>query len=310
MKLLTSVLGLALVLSLAPLAHAQEWKGLGRVGGKVIDESGKPLEGVVVKAMMPSSQNRGPADSRTNSKGDWAVGGISRGQWAIDFVKEGYKTSSISVVVQESVRILPMEIVLKKAAPVAVDRNVAIKAKLVEAADLMNTKQYAAARAIYEGLAAAHPDVTQFKPLIARAYYGEGNKEQALALLREASAAEPANVEVKMLLGNLLLEAGKADEAKAVLASVDDSKVTDPIIYLNIGIGMLNEGKHAEALSWFEKAIARFPDQADAYYYRGISFLSAGKQAEAKADLLKFVAMAKPDAPELPLAKKILETIK
>ena len=47
---------------------------------------------------------------------------------------------------------------------------------------------------------------------------------------------------------------------------------------------------------WFEKAIARFPAHADAYYYRGISFLATGKQAEAKADLLKFVGMAKPDA--------------
>lgn len=299
-----------LAINLIAAGSPQEWKGLGRVAGKVIDEAGKPVEGVVVKAMLPSSQNRGPADIKTNSKGDWAVGGIARGNWAVDFMKDGYKTSSISVVVQEGVRILPMEIVLKKADPVVEDPNVALRAKMQEAADLMNAKQYAAARAIYESLAAAHPEVKLFKPLIARAHYGEGNKEKALELLREASAAEPENVEVKMLLGNLLMEAGKVDEAKGLLASVDDSKVTDPLIYVNIGIGLINESRHPDALPWFEKAIARFLAHADAYYYRGISHLAMGKTAEAKADLVKFVGMAKPDSPELPIARKILETIK
>ena len=305
----TSLLFLAVV-SMASAASAQEWKGLGRVAGKVVDESGKPVEGVVVKAMMPSSANRGPEDSKTNSKGDWAVGGIAAGSWNLDFVKDGYKTSNISVVVRETVRILPMEIVLKKAEPEAVDPNVEIQAKLREAADLMNSKQFAAARAIYEGLQAAHPTVKQFKPLTARAYYGEGNKEKALALLREAAAEDPDNVEVKTLLGNLLIEAGKSDEAKALLATVDDAKVTDPLVYVNIAIAAINEGKHADALPVLEKAIARFPDHADAYYYRGISYLATGKTAEAKTDLTKFIAIAKPDAPELPLAKQILDSIK
>jgi len=304
-----AVLGV-FVLGLAAPAVAQEWKGLGRVGGKVVDEAKKPIEGVTVKAMMPASNNRGPADNKSNSKGDWAVGGIARGQWALDFVKEGYETVSISVMVQEAARIPPMEIVMKKAAPPPVDPNVEIQARLREAADLMNAKKYAEARAIYEGLQAKYPEVKQFRPLIARAYYGEGNKERALEILREASAADPDNAEVKMLLGNLLVEAGKGDEAKAVMSSVDDAKITDPLVYINIAIASINDNKHAEALPVLEKAITRFPDHPDAYYYRGISFLATGKVPEAKADLEKFIKIAKPDAPELPLAKQILDSIK
>ena len=306
MKIFKAAVLFALVLSLASAASAQEWKGLGRIAGKVVDESKKPIDGVVVKAVMPASNNRGPEDSSTNNKGDWAVGGISRGQWALDFVKDGYETVSISVMVQEGVRIPPMEIVMKKAKPAPADPNIELQAKLREAAALMNAQQFAAARAIYEGLQARHPEVKQFKPLIARAYYGEGNKDKALEMLREASAADPENIEVKMLLGNLLMESGKADEAKTLLATVDEAKITDPIIYVNIAIGMINEGKHAEALPWLDKAVARFPEQADAYYYRGISYLAAGKTAEAKTDLQKFIAIAKPDSAELPLAKKIL----
>ena len=297
------------VLGLASPADAQEWRGLGRVGGKVVDESGKPLDGVTVKAVLPSSQNRGPSDTKTKSNGEWAVGGIASGQWALDFVKDGYETKSISVSVTQGARIPPMEIVLKKAV-VAADPNVALQAKLREAADRMNAKQFAAARAIYEGLQTEHPQIKQFKPLIARAYYGEGNKEKALEILRQASADDPDNVDVKLLLGNLLMEAGKVDEAKTVLAAVDETKMTDPVVYINIAIAAINDGKHADALPWLDKAIARFPDQADPYYYRGLAYLGTGKNAEAKADLTKFVAMAKPDAPELATAKKILETLK
>ena len=105
-------------------------------------------------------------------------------------------------------------------------------------------------------------------------------------------------------------EEGQQDEARKILATVDETKIADPAIFLNAGIALVNERKHAEAIVWFDKAIARFPQHADGYYYRGISYLATGKQPEAKADLEQFVAMAKPDAPELPIAKKILESMK
>jgi len=308
-KLSILIAACALVLALAGAAAAQEWRGMGRVGGKVLDESGKPIEGVAVKAVLPGSGNRGPDATRSNPKGEWAIGGIARGSWALDFVKDGYETRSITVSISEVSRIPPMEIVLKKAAPI-VDPNVEIKAHLTHAADLMNAKKFAEARAIYEELSTKYPEVKQFRPLIARAYYGEGNKEKALEELRAANAADPENVEVKLLLGNVLMETGKAEEGRKVLESVDESKVTDPVVYINVGIGMINENKQADAIGWFDKAIARFPNQPDAYYYRGISNVALGKNAEAKADLQKFISLAPPDAPELATARKILETLK
>ena len=284
---------------------------MGRVGGKVVDEeTGKPIPGVTVKATMPRSQNRGPNESKSNDKGDWAVGGLATGEWALDFVKEGYETRSISLPVSEGGDRRPMEVKLKKKAASLPDPNVEIKAKLTEAAAKMNAKQYAEARAIYEELAAKHPQVKQFRPLIARTHYAEGNKEIAVEQLRKAAADDPENIEVRLLLGTTLMETGKGDEARQILSSVDESKITDPTVFLNIGIGLINDKKHAEAVTWFDKAIARFPQHADGYYYRGISNISLGKTTEAKADLEKYVSMAPPDAPELATAKQILASIK
>lgn len=300
---------LALIIALAPDLSAQSWRGMGRVGGKVVDEAGQPIEGVVVKATLPAAGNAGPNPSKTNRKGEWAVGGIMRGEWALDFSKDGYETKSISVSVSEVSRIPPMEIALKKAAPV-VDPNAEIKEQLTKAAGLLNAKQYAEARAIYEELSNKYPEVKQFRPLIARTYYGEGNKEKAIEYLRAASQADPENIEVKLLLGNILMESGQTDEGRKLIESIDDSKVTDPTFYVNVGIELINDGRHADAVTWFDKAIARFPNDPDAYYYRGISKVSLGKAQDARADLEKYVSIAPPDAPEVATAKKLLESIK
>lgn len=289
-------------------AAAQEWRGTGRIGGKVLDDTGKPVAGVTIKATLPRAGNRGP-ESKSNAKGDWAVGGIAGGEWALDFIKDGFETRSITVSVMESSRLPPMAIRLTKAAPAA-DPNVEIREKLTEAAGLMNAKQFAQARVIYQDLSAKYPDVKQFRPLIARSYYGEGNKKAAIEYLQLALAQDPGNVEVTLLLGNTLMEEGRADEGRKMLALIDESKITDPTVLLNAGIALLNDKKTEDAAQWFDKAVARFPAHPDGYYYRGISYLSLGKTAEAKTDLEKYVSIAPADAPELATAKKILETMK
>ena len=305
----TSWIVVALLL-VTSTAAAQDWRGMGRVGGKVIDEeTGKPIDGVKVKAMLPRAGNRGP-ESTSNNKGDWAIGGVANGEWALDFVKDGYETKSISIGITEGGRIPPMEIKLRKKAAPKPDANEELKGKLTDAAAKMSAKQYAEARAIYEALAAQYPDVKQFRPLIARTYYAEGKKDQAVEHLRKALEQDPANIEVKMLLGNTLMEIGKEEEGRQLMATIDESKIVDPAMLLNPGIELLNDKKHEEAIPWFTKAITRFPQHPDGYYYRGISFITLGKTAEAKADLEKYVSMAPPNAPELATAKQILATIK
>lgn len=290
----------------AVAAAGQEWRGMGRISGKVTDEAGQPLEGVVVKVVLSASG--GGTEAKTSRKGEWAIGGIARGEWAVDFIKEGYETRSITVPVSETSRIPPIEIALVKKV-VAVDPNEELKKELITAAGLMTGKKYAEARAIYEKLLARHPEAHQLHPLIARTYYAEEQYAKSIEHLRLALEKDADNVEVKLLLGNILVEQGKAEEGRQLLASVGDAQVKDPTTFLNVGIAMLNDKKPAEALLYFDKTIAQFPDRADAYYYRGITNLQTGKTDAARADLTKFVAMA-PDAPEADTAKKILAQLK
>jgi tetratricopeptide (TPR) repeat protein len=303
-KTLCLCVSVAVFGALVTLSAAQ-FRGLGRINGKVTDESGAPLPGVAVVARLTRG---GEMKAKTNKNGEWVIGGIASGEWHLDFTREGYETRQISVGVSEHERLPPIEIVLKKAAAV-VDPNVEIREALTAASKLLDEKKFAAARASYEALLAKYPEVHQLYPLIARTYYGEKQYEKSIEQLRLALQKEPANVEVQLLLGNILVEAGKTEEGKKVLESIDETKVKDPTTFLNVGIALFNQNKPAEAVTYFDRTVTRFPDYPDGYYYRGITRLQMGDQAAAKADLTKFVAMA-PSAPDAATAKKILEQLK
>jgi tetratricopeptide (TPR) repeat protein len=303
-----------ILLLVAVTASAQAWRGQGRLAGKVTGEDKKPIEGVVVKLAMPAE--KGAVETKTNAKGEWAVGGLGRGEWQVDFIKPGYETRNISASVAEMTRMPTIEIVLKKAE----DPNEIIASEIKRAGDLITQKQYADARLIYEALLVKYPTAYRLEQLIARTYYLEGQPDKAIERLKTVVARDPDAQEVRLLLGSLLLEQGKADEGRQVLNAVDDAKITEPAIYVNFGIAMLNKNQAAEAITYFEKAIAKFPAAPDAYYYRGITTLqlasAPGEEAQkadrllrVKADLNKFLQLA-PAAPEAETAKKILEQLK
>jgi tetratricopeptide (TPR) repeat protein len=315
-RILRTVLVSFALLALAAGASAQGWRGQGHVNGKVTDESGKPLDGVQVKVFLP--EQNGGTDTKTNGKGEWAVGGISRGGWQIDFLKPGYEPRRISAQVDELARMPPIEIVMKK----AVDPNEVIAADLKKASALVADKKFAEAQAVYADLLAKYPQATQLEIQIARAYDAEGAYDKEIEHLKKYIEKDPSNVGMKLLTGGIMLSKGNPEEGKQLLASIDDSKVTEPAAFLNAGITLLNQNKPKDAAIFFDKTVNRFPQYPDGYYYRGITSLQIGTALRpddqaggdkilqaAKADLTKFLELA-PTAPEAAAAKKILEQLK
>jgi tetratricopeptide (TPR) repeat protein len=301
MKTITRVFLVSLIVTMtASVAMAQSWRGMGRVAGKVTDESGKPIEGVTVKLTLPGS---GGTEVKSNKKGEWQVGGIARGEWQVDFDCPPYEPRRISVSVAELSRIPPVEISLK------LDVNEVVRVEVVKASELMAKQDYAGARAVYEGVLAKYPTAYRLEPYIARTYYAEKNYDEAIKHLKIAIEKDPSDIENKLRLGNILMDTGRMEEGRQLLATVDDSAVKDPAIFVNIGISLMNQNKGDEALPYFEKAVKNFPDKGDGYYYRALVRLQKGDTEGTKADLRKFLELSS-DAPEAAAAKKALEQIK
>src|ERR1044071_8145283 len=96
MKINRFLLFLFLLCLFANFAYSQSGpaKGRGRVRGTVKDQSGQPIEGVIVHFEQKSLGAE--FDVKTDKKGQWTANGIAGGTWNIDFKKEGFGTKQIS----------------------------------------------------------------------------------------------------------------------------------------------------------------------------------------------------------------------
>jgi tetratricopeptide (TPR) repeat protein len=296
---------LLIAVLLAGPSFAQS-RGNGRISGKVVDEAGKPIIDVEVKAVKVGESQ--VFATKTDKKGEWALGGLAGGEWNLDFAKAGLETVQKAAVVREGQRIPGVNIAMKVA---AADPREAINKEMVRAGEEIKAGRVAEARKIYEDLLAKFPQVHQFHTFIARTYAGENNMPKAIEHTKIALEKEPENVETKLLLAELLQGSGQKEEAQKILETVDIGQAKDPFVFVNVAINKINENKAPEAVELLTKLVAQFPNEAQLFYYRGRAYLASSKFEEAKGDLEKFVA-ANPAAAqkEVEDAKKILEQLK
>ena len=298
------------VLALSVVTAAQS-KGKTKAQGKVVDEAGQPLGDVIVAAVM-EGQDKPFQQAKTNNKGEWSVQNLVAGKWKFYFGgKQGLEEKSVDADVGESGTVTVPEVKLAK----PVDHDAVINAEIQKAADLMQTRQPAEARKVYQALLEKYPQAqpafrAQVMGAVAQTYMAENQAPQAIEQLKKATEADPSNVDLQLAYGEILLQNNQRAEGEKVLLSLDFTKVKDPFPYLNIIIGKINDQKADEALELIAKLMTQFPTENALYYYRGRANLAAKKMPEAKADLEKFVAAAPPTARELPDAKKILEQMK
>ena len=301
---------LACVLALGAATAAQD-RGKTRAQGKVVDEQGQPLADVIVAAVM-EGMDKPFQQTKTNNKGEWSISNLAAGKWKFWFGgKEGLEEKGVDAQLGDSGTVSVPEVKLTK----PVDHEAAINADIQKANELMQTRQPAEARKIYEGILAKYPQAqppfrAQLHGAIAQSYGAENQAEPALQHLKQATELDPTNSDLMLVYGEMLGQAGKKAEGEKVLMSIDMAKVKDPFPYMNVVINKINDQKADEALALIDKLLAQFPTETTLYYYRGRANLAAKKMPEAKADLEKFVAGAKADARELADAKKILEQMK
>ncbi len=298
---------IVVVIALAASARAQDWKGTGRMEGKVVDDRGAPLEGVTLKAALP--ERGGETTLKTDKKGHWVLGGIAAGTWNIDFVLDGYVTRQISVrLPSESSRLAPLEVKLAKAAPTGPPPEV--KAVLDKAEAAFQERRFPEARAEFEKLLVMLPaQAPTIHQRIGLCYYGEKNYKEALPHLEQALAAQPDNLQIRAIAGQAALSAGMVERGRELLAGIDETTVKDPDTFFNIGLDFLGAGNTEEAIAFFSKALALNPNDAEAYTQRALAYLHLGKTEEARADFKKVLELA-PQGEQADMAKKALEQIK
>lgn len=305
MLLPRALAGLLLCVAL-PLS-AQDWKGQGRLSGKVTDAEGNPIAGAKVKLDLP--ERGGGTTITTNKDGKWALGGIAAGNWQIDFEAEGYARRAISVPLPaEAARLNPIVIALQKAGPKPTDPAVVSDLDAAEAA--FKDGRYAEARAGFTKLLAELPDqAVSLHQRIGLCAVQEKDFAGAVASFEQVLAAQPENQQMRAIAAQAALEGGLVDKGRTLLAGLDESTITNPDVFFNMGVNFLNANAPDDAIRFFGLAIARDAAYVDGYYRRGLAFLQTGRKDECRADFEKVVALA-PDTPMGEMANKALESLK
>jgi tetratricopeptide (TPR) repeat protein len=297
---------LAITLALAASSYAQDWKGMGRLEGKVLDEKGAPVAGATVKL---ARETYGDGTTlKTDKKGRWAIAGITSGTWNADIEAAGFTPKRISVnLPSEASRLAPIEVKLERA---AAGPPPEIVAAIEKAEADFQAGRYAEARAGFEKLLAVRPDVaTTIHQRIGFTYIQEKQYEKGLEHLQKVLDADPANSVIRGIMAQAALEGGMLDRGMELLKGIDESTIKSPDLFFNIGVNFVNANRPDEAIAYFTKAVTVDPAYADGYFRRGLAYLGAGKAAEAKADLAKFLEL-QPSGAQADLARKALEQIK
>jgi tetratricopeptide (TPR) repeat protein len=296
-----------LALALAGPMAAQDWKGYGRIEGRVLDAAGEPVARVKVKLNLPERRSGGPL-ATTDAKGRWAVAGIAAGAWEIDYEADGYATLKARVnLPSESARLLPLVVRMSKG-EAAVPTEVADALGAAEGAE--KAGRLPEARAGYETLIALRPEVAAIAhQRIGATYIQEKQYGLALDHFQKALDADPGNATVRLIMAQAAFEGGLPERGIALVSAIDLAGIQNPDVAYNLGVRLLNAGRPADAATFFSRSIALDASYVDGYFRRGLAEINLGKVAEAKADLLKVLDLA-PSGPQAELARKAVEQLK
>ncbi|HEY2945594.1 MAG TPA: tetratricopeptide repeat protein, partial [Vicinamibacteria bacterium] len=275
-------------------AAAQDWKGAGRVEGRVLATDGTPIAGATVKLDNPG-RGGGPT-VKTDKKGKWAYLGLVGGAWNVDVEAAGFVSKKLSMNVMEAGRVPPVEITLEKAGPPAPPPELVEAIKKSDEA--YKAGRFEEALGVYEKLLAMRPDLaTLIHQQMGFALIQLKRQAEALDHLQKVLDAEPQNMQIRAIMAQAALEGGLIDRGVELLKGLDPSAITSPDVFFNIGVNFINADRPEEAITYFGRAIALDAAYADGYFRRGLAYLQLGKMAEAKADLAKVIELT-PTGPQ------------
>jgi Tfp pilus assembly protein PilF len=287
---------------------AQDWKGNGRIAGKVVDEGGRPVANALVKLRLAQGGNTGP-DVRTEKNGEFSALSLRGGTWNIDVEAPGYTVRKMSVTLPAGEgRIPPVEIALKK--DVAAAQQKELQGLLAKGDESYKQGKYAEARAEYQKVLAARPDLVMVHRSIALTYGREHDYADALKELDIVLAQDPGDPALLQLAIDGALQMNDPQRAAQYVSQIDTAKVTDPISMVNVAIEMLNKNQPNLAIRALDPMVAKFPQAPDPYYYRALAELQLQQMDKARADLEKFLPLAPPDSKEARQAREMLERLK
>jgi Tfp pilus assembly protein PilF len=160
---------------------------------------------------------------------------------------------------------------------------------------LMGQFKFDAAREVFAGLVAAHPDRRDLQVNLAIATLNrqqDGDVERARSILEGVSIADPQDLRARYGLGLLLLNDGRAAEALPQFVFVAGRAPEDAYAEYYVARCRFQQGDFPGALTAFQRAAALDPHLRSAVYGESQTLQRLGRAAEAQRQMTLFQELA------------------
>lgn len=302
----------------APLTSAQEHMGKGRINGTVVDESGSPLDGVLI--VVESLKYKTKLQGYSNKKGHFAVAGMGTGYWRITASKKGYSSSYMDMDIKQLTRNPPISFTLKKMTGYAALMADEDSFELFDKGNLLlKEKKYDEALEVFEEFKEKYPEIYQVHLNIGTCHLNRGELDKAEAEFKlvldktqethgDHKNDAPTSMRAFTGLGEIYLKKDNFDEAQKYFTKSLEISPEDEAAAYNVGQVFFFHQKIDEAIKYYELAIQIKKDWAKPYLRLGYAYLNKGDFAKSIEHFNKFVELD-PENPEVPQVKNIIATL-
>ncbi len=307
------------------ISLAQQGRGRGRIRGAVTDEEGNSLAGA--KIIAENLEYGTKFETKSNKKGNWAIGGLASGYFLLGAELEGYLPASVKIQVSQFAQNNPpITVVLKKifipeaSAPVQDEIDATL---LQEGNQLFSEKKYQEAVEKFEGFLEKNPDLYQVHINVGNCYKEMGEYDKAIAafdVVLEKTREEKNTLDgdekaahALAGIGETYIMKGEVETAKSFLQQAIDIFPDDENMSFKIGEIYFKQGEAAKGIEFYDKAIQINSEWAAPYRQRGYAYLNLTNYKMAIESFKNFLELA-PNDPQAPnirnLIPKLEEMIK
>jgi len=309
---------LILGLAASGLAYPQAGRGVGRIGGVVVDTEDKPIEGAKVMIVFSQDENL-KHETTTNKKGEWAFLGLGTGNWNMTASVKGFLPVSKPLYVSQLSVNPKVTIRLQKTTTGGggVIQDETSFVFLETANQLFKEKKYDEAIASYQQFMEKNPAAYQVTLSIAECYREKGEIEKAMDLYNkiieqaktDQAMGKEMTAKAQAGIGNCYVKQNKLQDAQNFFKQSVDNSPNDEILAYNVGEIYFQNQKFDDALRYFDLAVQIKPDWPDPYLKLGYCYLNKLDNANAIAKLEKFLSL-EPEGERAAIAKNIISAIK
>ena len=302
------------------LLFAQAGRGVGRLGGVILDENDQPIVGAkVVVTFIQEAAGGLQLEAKTNKKGEWSFIGLGSGKWSLMASAEGYAPYTQEVTVSQLEKNPRMTIKLKKAvAGMSIIEDESSLKILDEGNEFYKEGKYDTALALYEEFLEKNPAAYQVLLNIGDCYREKGDTDKALETYQQViekskdDRAMGVSMKAKALaaMGLVYLKQNNLEEATKYFKQSVDTAPQDEVVAFNVAEVCFNNQQLDEAQKYYELASSIKPDWPDPVLKLGYVFLNKNDIPKATEYFEKFLKLEPQDSPRVGMVEQILQLIK